>query len=321
MPYGRTGITNLGNTCYMNASLQCLSHTVNLTKHFITENFKNNQDESYKDLNDEFHSILRNLWGNNKSINISNFKMLISKHIPFVKGNNQHDAHEFIINFLEKLHESMKHNKDFNITGEIINTSDKLIYDSCEHYINTFSKNYSKIVELFYGQIHSIILIPELEYQSYKFQAFPILELPIEDCNNISECFDKYTTIEHDVNYNLEEQNYNTKHASKKMSLWKLPKILIIQLIRFLPTGEKINSHIDFPVNKLDLSKYCLDVRSKKNTYSLYGVVNHYGCTGGGHYTAYCKNNGDWYEFNDAIVSKVENIITNNAYILFYKKI
>ena len=322
MPHGRTGISNLGNTCYINATLQCLSHTVDLTKYYITEKYKYHKDDTkITHLNEEFHSILRNLWGNNKSINVSNFKTLISKYIPFVKGNRQHDAHEFLINFLEKLHESMKYNKSFNITGEIVNSSDKLIYDSCDHYIKTFSKNYSKIVELFYGQLHSIIIIPELEYQSYKFQEFPILELSINECDNIYECFDKYTTIEHEVNYNLEEQNYNTEHASKKMSLWKIPKILIIQLVRFLPTGEKISSHIDFPINDLDLNKYCLDVRSKNNNYSLYGIVNHYGCTGGGHYTAYCKNNGSWYDFNDSNVSPVDDIVTNNAYLLFYKKI
>ena len=41
--------------------------------------------------------------------------------------------------------------------------------------------------------------------------------------------------------------------------------------------------------------------------YELYGVVNHYGTMGGGHYTAYCKNflNNKWYEFDDSRVSEV----------------
>jgi len=42
--------------------------------------------------------------------------------------------------------------------------------------------------------------------------------------------------------------------------------------------------------------------------FELYGVSNHYGNAGGGHYTAYCKNQNDnqWYEFDDMRVSKVD---------------
>jgi ubiquitin C-terminal hydrolase len=42
----------------------------------------------------------------------------------------------------------------------------------------------------------------------------------------------------------------------------------------------------------------------------------------GGHYYAYNKHGVDWYEFNDAHVKKIDitEIVTNNAYCLFYKK-
>lgn len=38
--------------------------------------------------------------------------------------------------------------------------------------------------------------------------------------------------------------------------------------------------------------------------YDLYAVTNHIGGLGGGHYTAYCKNSGDWYKFDDNYVTK-----------------
>ena len=57
--------------------------------------------------------------------------------------------------------------------------------------------------------------------------------------------------------------------------------------------------------------------------YDLYGVVNHYGTMGGGHYTAYCKNflNNRWYEFDDSRVSEIrsKDAVSENAYVLFYR--
>jgi ubiquitin carboxyl-terminal hydrolase 4/11/15 len=36
---GATGLDNLGNTCYMNAALQCLSNTPLLTGYFLSERY------------------------------------------------------------------------------------------------------------------------------------------------------------------------------------------------------------------------------------------------------------------------------------------
>jgi ubiquitin carboxyl-terminal hydrolase 4/11/15 len=58
--------------------------------------------------------------------------------------------------------------------------------------------------------------------------------------------------------------------------------------------------------------------------YDLYGVVNHYGSLGAGHYTAYCQNflNKKWYEFNDSRVSEISrnDVVSESSYVLFYRR-
>ena len=57
--------------------------------------------------------------------------------------------------------------------------------------------------------------------------------------------------------------------------------------------------------------------------YDLYGVVNHFGSMSFGHYTAYCKNNDKWFLYDDDSIIEVENleeIVSDAAYVLFYKK-
>ena len=56
----------------------------------------------------------------------------------------------------------------------------------------------------------------------------------------------------------------------------------------------------------------------------MYGIINHYGDTGGGHYTAFVKEKESetWYEFDDSDVTEIRSSanILSNAYVLFYRK-
>jgi hypothetical protein len=110
--------------------------------------------------------------------------------------------------------------------------------------------------------------------------------------------------------------------ADKKMEIYSISEIVIIHLKRFR-NNRKIENIVDFPIEGLDLTKY-LPKQNEKYIYDLFAVANHVGGLQGGHYYAYCKNSkdGEWYEFNDSHVSKIDKnkVCSETAYVLFYSR-
>ena len=118
------------------------------------------------------------------------------------------------------------------------------------------------------------------------------------------------------------------KRASKKIDLWILPKVLIVQLKRFNYTRyfrDKLDLLVDCPLTNLDLSEFVVNPDEKsKAKYDLIAVSNHMGGLGGGHYTAHAKNvrDGRWHSFDDENVKNINenDVITKNAYMLIYQR-
>ena len=113
--------------------------------------------------------------------------------------------------------------------------------------------------------------------------------------------------------------------AKKKMELYYLPKILIICFKRFYKTSyrwEKNDDEVEFPINNLDMKDFVIGPDKEHSKYDLFGVSQHYGSTGGGHYTAVCKNNGKWFSYNDSHCGETSesDALSSAAYVLFYRR-
>ncbi|KAF9546355.1 CSN-associated deubiquitinating enzyme Ubp12 [Mortierella hygrophila] len=150
-------------------------------------------------------------------------------------------------------------------------------------------------------------------------------DITLEDC--LAEYTKEEQLGEEDLWYcpNCKEH----QQATKKLDIWRLPDILVVHLKRFSHTRtwrDKIDAVVDFPIHGLDLSGKILKEEDRdENVYDLFGVSNHMGGLGGGHYTAYAKNErtGNWYNFDDSHVSpvgNVESIKSSSAYLLFYRR-
>ena len=113
--------------------------------------------------------------------------------------------------------------------------------------------------------------------------------------------------------------------AKKKMELYYLPKILIICFKRFVKDSyrwEKNDDEVEFPINDMDLKEFVIGPDRDKSKYDLFAVSQHYGSTGFGHYTAVCKNNGQWYSYNDSscVPTSENDALSSAAYVLFYRR-
>jgi ubiquitin carboxyl-terminal hydrolase 8 len=217
-----------------------------------------------------------------------------------------------------------------HIRGVSQNSTDKLAV-ACYGMLKTvYEKEYSEIMDLFYGIYVSQIVSLNNKLQSAKPESFFILDLPIpEQLSKVSlyDCFDSFTCSEllsgDNAWYN--ETTKEKESVTKSMTFWNFPKILVITLKRFSSDGtNKITSLIDFPLDNLDLSKYVKGYNPHQYIYDLYGVCNHIGGVMGGHYTSFVKNSEEqWIHYNDTSVSQVSSvsqIITPMTYCLFYRK-
>ena len=173
--------------------------------------------------------------------------------------------------------------------------------------------------------------LPKINVNSGKLAFNEGKEINLYDCLNL---FNSEEILEGDNEWYC---NICKKHrdVNKKMDIFKTPYYLIIQLKRFRQDNEieqrsifnifnssKNSDFIDFPIKDFDLSKYILSKSNKGEKYDLIGVVNHYGGSSYGHYTAYCLNEGSWIKYDDESVSYIneKNVISNAAYVLFYKR-
>ncbi len=328
---GLTGLANLGNTCFMNTTLQCLSHTYSFNDFLQHGTYKQKIKKKPEALVlMEWDKLRDMVWSENCIISPGGFltsvqKVAKIKEKHLFTGFAQNDLPEFLTFIIDCFHTAIMREVNMKIKGNILTDKDKVAKKCFDMMKNMYKKEYSEILDIFYGIHVSCVKGEEGNTLSCNPEPFLMLDLPVPDKRNVSliNCFDEYTkkeTLDDDNQYINDE---GKKVVAKQIEFWKFPDVLIVTLKRFTNSIRKNQCLVDFPFDNLDLSKYVVGYDPHSFNYELYSICNHSGGVMGGHYYAYVKNaNNKWYDFNDARVQEIKetDLKTPYAYCFFYRK-
>ena len=322
------GIINIGNTCYLNSVIQCLTHLFI----FNNENIEFLSEVSKVDnqLMHEWLQIQNDLVSKGQAVNpsdfIEEFMNTIKNHNYYFDSFNQNDASEFITILLESFHEAIKTRKKMRIEGKPETNFDKLAINSMKSWISFFKDNYSFVIQTTYSQLISKISCPKCNYITYNHDPIQIITLPVkENYTTIYDCLDlfiKENILDGNNTWKCDQCNHYVNATEQKM-LWNASHVLILQLKLYTNSLFKMNTKLDYP-DILDITNYNINYNNTNNNYKLYGICCQSGNLNSGHYYSICYNKYDhqWRRYNDSDVSHISlnEALNEIPYCLFYMK-
>ncbi|KAG8889622.1 hypothetical protein FRB98_003425 [Tulasnella sp. 332] len=322
------GLSNNGNTCFLNSVLQCLLYTPPLLHVLALHPSAECKIRPWCATCALNMIMVKNYSGERGYFSPTVITKNIKTIAASMRQGRQEDAHEFLRELIESLQRSALHHSKLppphNVPPPVSMTSPSRLPASSK--VPPALAETTWVHKIFGGKLLSRVTCHQCRHASDKFEACLDISLDLTGARSVEQALENYVKIEQldgkgEDRYKCEKCKVPV-NAQKQLVIHQAPAVLTVHLKRFTLLGRKITRPIDYPA-RLNIAPY-VSKGQYGPTYSLYGIISHSGSgPHSGHYVAHVKSpNGFWHEMNDEIQTGTRSqqppLGMSQAYVLFY---